>query len=207
MVLLTTQLLLVGQFTDAQTKTENTILTKDKRPFYLERDINVSLPVDIQMYRSQKLAVGIITRAGKIISKKIELGIRFDYDYRFIKNDTQTLITPQSTMAERALYSNFSLFSLKPNVQFNLNSKYFWGVETGLGYALSDEDGKIGLGFVSEYDSDQQFELCSGIYFGKSFVTSSNKNEVNLSLNFTQFLALVHAENSLGLIINYQFLN
>lgn len=41
LVLLTTQLLLVGQFTDAQTKTENTILSKDKRPFYLERDINV----------------------------------------------------------------------------------------------------------------------------------------------------------------------
>ncbi len=80
------------------------------------------------MYRSHRLAVDINTRAGKIISKKLELGFRFDYDYRFIKNDTQTLITPQSTMAERALYSNFSLFSLKPIVQFNLISKYFFGL-------------------------------------------------------------------------------
>jgi hypothetical protein len=32
LVLLITQLLLVGQFVDAQTKTENTILSKDKRP-------------------------------------------------------------------------------------------------------------------------------------------------------------------------------
>ena len=47
LVLLTTQLLLVGQFTDVQTKTENTILTKDKRPFYLETGTNVSLPVHI----------------------------------------------------------------------------------------------------------------------------------------------------------------
>ncbi len=32
LVLLTTQLLLVGQLTDTQTKTENIILSKDKRP-------------------------------------------------------------------------------------------------------------------------------------------------------------------------------
>lgn len=207
LVLLTTLSLLVGHFVYAQNKTENIILSKDKRPFYLETGINVSLPVHIQMYRSHRLALGINARAGKIISRKLELGIRFDYDYRFIKKDTQILITPESTLTERALHSNFSLISIKPNIQFNLNSNYFWGVETGLGYALSEEDGKIGLGFVSEYASDQQFGLCSGIYFGKSFVTSSNKNEVNLSLNFTQFLALGHAENSLGLRINYRFLN
>ncbi|PIF63207.1 hypothetical protein [Flavobacterium sp. 11] len=204
-VLLTTLLLLVGQFTNAQNKTENTILSKDKKPFYLETGINASLPVHIQMYRSHRLALGINARAGKIISRKLELGIRFDYDYRFIKKGSR-ILTPESTLTERALHSNFSLFSIKPNVQFNLNSNYFLGVETGLGYALSDEDSKIGLGFVSEYASDQQFGLCSGLYFGKSFDIGSNKDKISLSLNFTQFLALGHAENSLGLRINYLFL-
>ncbi|MFV8365871.1 hypothetical protein [Flavobacterium sp. XS1P27] len=47
LVLLTTLLLLVWQFVDAQTKTENTILSKDKRPFYLETGTNVSLPLHI----------------------------------------------------------------------------------------------------------------------------------------------------------------
>ena len=204
-VLLTTLLLLVGQFTYAQNKTENTILSKDKKPFYLETGINASLPVHIQMYRSHRLAVGINARAGKIISRNLELGIRFDYDYRFIKKGSR-ILTPESTLTERALHSNFSLFSIKPNVQFNLNSNYFLGVETGLGYALSDEDSKIGLGFVSEYASDQQFGLCSGLYFGKSFDIGSNKDKISLSLNFSQFLALGHAENSLGLRINYLFL-
>jgi hypothetical protein len=204
-VLLTTLLLLVGQFTNAQNKTENTILSKDKKPFYLETGINASLPVHIQMYRSHRLALGINARAGKIISRKLELGIRFDYDYRFIKKGSR-ILTPESTLTERALHSNFSLFSIKPNVQFNLNSNYFLGVETGLGYALSDEDSKIGLGFVSEYASDQQFGLCSGLYFGKSFDIGSNKDKISLSLNFSQFLALGHAENSLGLRINYLFL-
>ncbi|MFV8323934.1 hypothetical protein [Flavobacterium sp. LB3P21] len=67
-------------------------------------------------------------------------------------------------MAERALYSNFSLFSLKPIVQFNLISKYFFGL---LEFALSDEDGEIGLAFVSKYASEQLFGLCSGLNFGK----------------------------------------
>lgn len=205
-VLLTTLLLLVGQFTYAQNKTENTVLPKDKKPFYLETGINASLPVHIQMYRSHRLALGINARAGKIISRKLELGIRFDYDYRFIKKGSR-ILTTESTLTERALHSNFSLFSIKPNVQFNLNSNYFLGVETGLGYALSDEDSKIGLGFVSEYASDQQFGLCSGLYFGKSFDIGSNKDKISLSLNFSQFLALGHAENSLGLRINYLFLN
>ncbi|MDP3680373.1 MAG: hypothetical protein Q8R22_06025 [Flavobacterium sp.] len=204
-VLLTTLILLVGQFIYAQNKTENTILSKDKKPFYLETGINASLPVHIQMYRSHRLAVGINVRAGKIISRKLELGIRFDYDYKFIKKGSR-ILTPESTLTERALHSNFSLFSIKPNVQFNLNSNYFLGVETGLGYALSDEDSKIGLGFVSEYANDQQFGLCSGLYFGKSFDIGSNKDKISLSLNFSQFLALGHAENSLGLRINYLFL-
>ncbi|TDE52668.1 hypothetical protein [Flavobacterium sp. GT3P67] len=206
LVLLTTVLLLVGQFIYAQNKTENAILSMDKKPFYLESGLNLSLPVHIEMYRSHRLAVGVNVRAGKIISRKLELGIRFDYDYRFIKKNSR-ILTPESTLEERALHSNFSLFSIKPNVQFNLNSNWYWGVETGVGYALSDEDGKIGLGFVSEYASDQQFGLCSGLYFGKSFIIGAKKTKVNLSMDLTQFLAHGHAENSLGLRINYRFLN
>ncbi|TDE28243.1 hypothetical protein E0I61_11970 [Flavobacterium ranwuense] len=205
LVLLTTVLLLVGQFIYAQNKTENAILSMDKKPFYLESGLNLSLPVHIEMYRSHRLAVGVNVRAGKIISRKLELGIRFDYDYRFIKKNSR-ILTPESTLEERALHSNFSLFSIKPNVQFNLNN-WYWGVETGVGYALSDEDGKIGLGFVSEYARDQQFGLCSGLYFGKSFIIGAKKTKVNLSMDLTQFLAHGHAENSLGLRINYRFLN
>jgi hypothetical protein len=205
-VLLTILLLLVWQFTYAQNNTENTILLKDKKSFYMEAGINASLPVHIQMYRSHRLAIGINAKVGKIISRKLELGIRFDYDYRFIKKGSR-ILTPESTLTERALHSNFSLFCLKPNIQFNLKSNYYFGAETGLGYVLSDEDGKIGLGFVTEYASDQQFGLCSGIYFGKSFIIRSTKNKINFSMDLTQFLAHGHAENSLGLRINYRFLN
>ncbi len=206
LVLLTTLFLLVGQFIYAQNKTENAILSMDKKPFYLESGINLSLPVHIEMYRSHRLAVGVNVRTGKIISRKLELGIRFDYDYRFIKKNSR-ILTPESTLEERALHSNFSLFSIKPNVQFNLNSNWYWGAETGVGYALSDEDSKIGLGFVTEYASEQQFGLCSGLYFGKSFTIGAKKTKVNLSMDLTQFLAHSHAENSLGLRVNYRFLN
>lgn len=205
-ILLTTLLALAGQFINAQNNTENTIFLKDNKSFYMEAGINASLPVHIQMYRSHRLAIGINAKVGKIISRKLELGIRFDYDYRFIKQGSR-ILTPESTLTERALHSNFSLFCLKPNIQFNLKSNYYFGAETGLGYVLSDEDGKIGLGFVTEYASDQQFGLCSGIYFGKSFIIQSTKNKINLSMDLTQFLAHGHAENSLGLRINYRFLN
>lgn len=204
-VLLTT-LLLVGQFMYAQNKTEDAILSMHKKSFYLESGINVSLPVHIEMYRSHRLAVGVNVRAGKIMSEKLELGIRFDYDYRFIKKNSQ-ILTPESTLQERALHSNFSLFSIRPNVQFYLNSNWYWGAETGVGYALSDEDSKIGMGFVTEYAREQQFGLCSGLYFGKSFIINAKKNKVNLSMYLTQFLAHGHAENSLGLRINYRFIN
>ncbi|MFV8369667.1 hypothetical protein [Flavobacterium sp. LB2R40] len=196
----------IGQSICAQIKPENPITSKEAKPVYFEAGINASLPVHIEMYRTHRLGIGFNTRIGKIISRKLELGIRLDYDYRFIRKNTR-ILTSESTLQERASHNNFSLFCLKPNVQFNMNSKWFWGAETGIGYALSDEDSKIGLGFVSEYASDQQFGWCSGLYLGRYFMINPNKNKLGLSMNLTQFLAHGHAENSLGLKINYRFLN
>ncbi len=206
LVLLFSIMLLMGHSICAQNKLGNTGTQKEKKPIYFESGFNASLPVHIEMYRTHRLAIGLNARAGKLISKKIELGLRFDYDYRFIRKNTR-ILTPESTLQERASHNNFSLFSLKPNIQFNMNSHWFWGAETGVGYVLSDEDSKIGMGFVSEYASDQQFGLCSGLYVGRYFIISPNKNKFGVSMNLTQFLALGHAENSLGLKFNYRFIN
>ena len=199
-------MLLVIQFISAQEIPENNISSKQNKIIHLESGINLSLPVHIMMYRTHRLAIGINARAWKNITPKFELGLKFDYDYRFIKNNTDLLITPESTLEERASHTNFSLFCIKPNVQFNLNSHWYWGAETGLGYALSDADSKIGLGFVSEYDEYQQFGVCSGLYLGRYFNIGTHKNKLGLSLDFTQFLAHWHAENSLGLKLKYRFL-
>jgi hypothetical protein len=45
-----------------------------------------------------------------------------EYDYRFVRN-----ISPDTTGTAigRALHKNFSLFALKPNVQFNLKRNWF----------------------------------------------------------------------------------
>jgi hypothetical protein len=199
-------MLLVIQFISAQEIPENnTISSKQDKIVHLESGINFSLPVHIMMYRTHRLAIGINARAWKNITPKFELGLKFDYDYRFIKNNSPTL-TPEMTLEERASHSNFSLFCIKPNVQFNLNSYWYWGAESGLGYALSDADSKIGLGFVHEYGENQQFGLCSGLYLGKYFNIGTPKNELGLSLDFTQFLARWHAENSLALKLKYRFL-
>jgi hypothetical protein len=199
-------MLLIVQFISAQTISENNVSSKHKKSIFLESGINLSLPVHIEMYRTHRLAIGINVRAGKNISPKCELGIKADYDYRFIKRNSR-ILTAESTLEERASHNNFSLISIKPNVQFNLNSNWYWGAESGLGYALSDEDSKIGLGFVSEYGDTQQFGLCSGLYLGKYFMIGAKKNKVGLSLDFTQFLACGHAENSLGLKLKYRFIN
>lgn len=205
-VLLLVTALLLGQFIVAQTSGAPSNATNERKSVYWESGINASLPVHIEMYRTHRLGIGINARVGKIVSRKVELGIRFDYDYRFIKKNTR-ILTAESTLAERASHNNFSLFCIKPNIQFNMNSHWFWGVETGIGYALSDEDQKIGLGFVSEYANDQQFGLCSGLYVGRYFVFNPKINKIGISMNLTQFLALGHAENSLGFKLNYRFLN
>lgn len=205
LIVLFSLLLLVNPL-NAQTKLENDIPKNKNKSIHLESGINLSLPVHIQMYRSHRLAIGFNVRAWKNISKKSELGIKIDYDYRFIKKNTR-ILTPESTLEERALHSNFSLFCIKPNIQFNLNSNWYWGAESGVGYALSDEDGQIGLGFVSEYSKNQQFGICSGLYLGKNFIVGTKKKVFGVSLDFTQFLAQWHAENSLGLKIKYRFIN
>ena len=206
LMLLFSIFILTGQSICAQSKLDSDSTKKEKKPIYFESGINDSLPVHIEMYRTHRLAIGVNARVGKIISRKLELGIRFDYDYRFIRKNTR-ILTSESTLQERASHNNFSLFSLKPNIQFNMNSHWFWGAETGVGYVLSDEDRKIGMGFVSEYASDQQFGACSGLYLGRYFNINSNKNKLGVSLNLTQFLARGHAENSLGLRFNYRFKN
>lgn len=199
-------MLMIIQFTSAQTLSENNVSSQDKKKICLEAGINLSLPVHIEMYRSHRLAIGVNARAWGKISERGEIGLRVDYDYRFIKKNSRVL-TPESTLEERALHSNFSLISIKPNIQFNLNDNWYWGAETGLGYVISDEDNKIGMGFVSEFDGPLQFGLSSNLYLGKHFAIGDRKNKLGLSLNLTQFLAHWHAENSLGLRLNYRFIN
>ena len=103
-------------------------------------------------------------------------------------------------MPLQASHKNFSVISIKPGVQFNLKSKWFWGAETGLGYAISDENNRIGLGFVSEYRGEAQFGSCSSLYLGKYV-----RRHLGFSLNFTNFVAKAHAENTLGIKMNYYF--
>lgn len=195
--------LFVGKVSYAQNTVEENPTKKVKKTFYFETGVNASLPVHIQMYRSHRLGIGVNARVGKTISNKLELGIRLDYDYRFIKKNSR-ILTPESSLEERAVHNNFSLICIKPNIQYNMNSNWFMGAESGMVFAISDEDPKIGMGFVSEYASDQQFGICSGLYVGKYFLIHSKKNKLGISMNLIQFLALGHAENSLGFKINYR---
>ena len=199
-------LLFVASVIYAQTISENNLSSKKEKLIHLESGVNLSLPVHIMMYRSHRLGIGINLRTWKAISSKYELGIKADYDYRFIKKNSR-ILTPESTLEERALHNNFSVFSIKPNLQYNLNTWWYWGIETGVGYALSDEDSKIGLGFVSEYARNQQFGISSGLYFGRHFDIGSKKKNLGLSMDLNQFLARGHAENTLGLKLNYHFIN
>lgn len=190
----------------SQNESQKGIPTTKKETIFLETGVNLSLPVHIEMNRTHGLAIGLNVRAGKKISEKWELGLRFDYDYRFAK--TNTWDPPvESALQIRAAHRNFSLICLKPNIQFNTNSLWFFGAETGIGFVISDEDSKIGFGFVSEYDSREQFGSCSGLYLGKYFIIDKKKRKLGISLNLTNFLAEGHAENTLGLKFNYRFLN
>ena len=189
---ITIMFLMIVQFAFAQKESDNS--------FTLESGINISLPVHIQMYRSHRLGIGVNLRIAEKITPTTEFGLRAEYDYRFTKK-THPAVPSESTVKERALYRNFSLFAIKPNIQFNLKSNWCLGAESGVGYAISDEDPKIGLGFVDEYNGPTRFGSCSGIYLGKYF----SKNKYNISLNLTNFIAHGHAENTLGLKFNYSF--
>src|SRR3970282_2741444 len=190
--IITLMLLMIVPFAFAQKEQDNS--------YVLESGINLSLPVHIQMYRSHRLGIGINLRVAEKITSTTEFVVRAEYDYRFTKKNHPD-VPPESTVKERALYRNFSLFSIKPNIQFNLNSNWCLGAESGVGYAISDEDPKIGLGFVSEFNGPTRFGSCSGIYLGKYFP----KDKLNISLNLTNFVAHSHAENTLGLKFNYYF--
>jgi hypothetical protein len=200
-------LLLYVQFVIAQTAPVNADSSKQGKKIYLETGINLSIPVHVQMYRSHKFEIGVNAKAWQRISSKQDLGIKFDYDYWLIKKNVPE-VTPETTLSDRALYSNFSIFSVKLNTQYSFTPKWYWGVESGVGYALSDADRKYGLGFVSEYGGGaQQFGLSSALYLGRSFVIGDTKNKLGLSLDFTQFLAHGHAENSLSLKAKYRFIH
>jgi hypothetical protein len=184
--------LTIGPLAFAQKEQDNS--------FVLETGINLSLPVHIEMYRSHRLGIGVNLRIAEKLTSTTEFGLRAEYDYRFTKKNHPE-VPPENTVAERALYRNFSLFAIKPNIQFNLKSNWCLGAESGVGYAISDEDPKIGLGFVAEFNGPTRFGSCSGLYLGKYLA----KNKLNISLNLTSFIAHGHAENTLGLKFNYCF--
>jgi hypothetical protein len=190
--IITLLFLMVAPFAFAQKEEHNS--------FVLEAGINLSLPVHIQMYRSHRLGIGVNLRIAEKITSTTDFGIRAEYDYRFTKKNHPAVPT-ESTVEERALYRNFSLFAIKPNIQFNLKRNWNLGAESGVGYAISDEDPKIGLGFVSEFNGPTRFGSCSGLYLGKYFP----KYKMTVSLNLTNFVAHGHAENTLGLKFNYSF--
>ncbi len=192
-----------SSFAQQTTEKENT--SELDKSIYFSAGLNVSIPVHIMMYRSHRLAIGANARAFKNIAPKTQFGLKFDYDYRFTKNNSRKQITPESTLEERALHSNFSLFSLKPNVQFDLGSNWYLGVETGAGYVLSDADPAFGMGFVSEFAGPQQFGISSGLYLGKYLLLGPKKDKLGISLDLNQFLAHGHAENSIGIKCYYVF--
>lgn len=193
-------MLLVFQLCFPQQTDNKKNSTEKNKPLQMEVGVNLSLPVHIQMYRTHRYAIGFNFKAFKKISRKTEIGLKLDYDYRFARNIPDTIDTPK----ERASHRNFSLISLKPNIQFDLKKDWFFGAETGVGYALSDENGTIGLGFVSEYNGNARIGSCSGLYIGKYLSIGKKHNNFEISMNLTNFLLKGHAENSLGLRFNYR---
>lgn len=205
-IVLVSVMALIGQSIYSQKMPHEDISTQQDKPIYLEAGINLSLPVHIEMYRTHRLAIGINTRAAKKVSEKWELGVRIEYDYRFTRRNLPE-IDPDITdeVQRRALHRNFGLISIKPNAQYNFKSQWYWGAESGIGYAISDENGKIGLGFVSEYNGRAQLGSCSGLYLGKYFSIDNKEKKLGVSLNLTNFVVKGHAENVLGLKFNYRF--
>lgn len=195
-------MLLYTHLTVAQQLDKKTAIRDYSKTLLLEGGLNLSVPVHIQMYRSHRVGIGVNVRVSKKISPKTELGIRGEYDYRFARGNGPDTT---DTASGRALHKNFSLFALKPNMQFELRKNWCLGIETGVGYALSDENNSIGLGFISEYNGEAQFGSCSGIYLGKYFTAGANDRTLGISLNLTNFVAKGHAENTLGLKFNYCF--
>jgi hypothetical protein len=201
-------LLLAVQLTHAQKEQGKKFYSIQNKRIYWEAGINLSLPAHDDLLRTHTLAIGINVRASRSISSKINIGLKAEYSYRFakeirsgLKNDPD--ITDETII--RASHRNFSLICLKPNVQFNLRSHCFFGVETGIGYAISEGNSTIGFGFVEEYNGKAQLGSCSGLYLGKYFVIGTNKKGLGLSLNWSNFLIKSHAENFAGIGLKYCF--
>jgi hypothetical protein len=206
LVLLIAIILFGFQYVFAQKESEKNILLSENKPIYLESGINLSIPAHDDMMKTHLITIGFNVKAAKKISKKWDMGIRAEYDYRFTRKNIGD-ITAESTLKERALHTNFSLISIKPGVQYNFNSKFYCGAETGIGYAISDYNSKIGLGFVEEYDGHTQFGSCSGLYLGKYYLIGPKDQKIGLSLSWTNFFAEDHSENSIGIKINFRILN
>ncbi|HEY4618669.1 MAG TPA: hypothetical protein VIH09_10795 [Flavobacterium sp.] len=206
--ILTSIILFAVQFCIAQQITETETAREPDNSIFLEAGINFSVPVHIQMYRSHRVGIGLNARAAKRLSPKTELGIRAEYDYRFARNispDLSDIKDPFDEIKKRALCRNYGLIAVKPNVQFYFRRQWFLGLESGVGYAISDENSSIGLGFVSEYGGNARFGWCSGIYLGKYFSNGNIPRQFGISLNLTNFVLKAHAENILGLKFNYCF--
>lgn len=195
-----TVLFCITQLSMAQNEDEKHFPIKDNKPTYFQAGINLSIPAHDDLLRTHILAIGIDMRIAEIISDKLELGIQVDYDYRFARKNIS-----DTTLPYKAAYQNFSMLSIKPNVQFNLKKKWYWGAETGVGFVFSDEDNKTGFGFVEEYDGNTRIGSCSSLYIGKHLSSGSKKNKIDLSLHWSNFFIEKHAENFAGIKINYSF--
>lgn len=201
-------ILFAVQFCIAQQTPEKKVANELDKSIFVEAGLNLSVPVHIQMYRSHRVGIGVNVRAARKISRKTELGIRAEYDYRFARNispDLSDIENPFDEIKKRALYRNFGLIAVKPNIQFYFRRQWFLGLESGIGYAISDENSSIGMGFVSEYSGNARFGWCSGINFGKYFPNGSIPRQFGISLNLTNYVLKGHAENILGLKFNYCF--
>jgi len=172
----------------------------ENNPIYFQAGLNLSIPAHDDLLRTHILAVGINMKIAEKIAEKLELGVRVDYDYRFARKN----IT-DSTSKYQAAYHNFSMASIKAGIQFNLRKNRYWGVETGIGFVFSDSNNKTGFGFVEEYDGNTRIGSCSDLYFGKHLSFGVKKNIIDLSLNWSNFFAEKHAENFVGIKLNYNF--
>jgi tetrahydromethanopterin S-methyltransferase subunit E len=81
----------------------------------LEGGVNLSVSVHEELYQTHRAGVGINVRASMRISQKTELGIRGEYDYRFVRN-----ISPDTTGTAigRALHKTLAYLLL--NQMYNL---------------------------------------------------------------------------------------
>lgn len=164
----------------------------------LKKDIglNFSFPAHDDLWRSHSVAIGLNARVAAILRKKWEAGLRAEFEYRFARahGTNAELKSPASK-------AGFSLVALKANTQFNISSSWYCGVESGIGYVISDNDKTTGLGFIEEYDGCTQMGSCSSIYVGKYYFIHHRRT--GIQLYWSNFLAERHAENFIGMRFDF----